>query len=252
MAAWSRTQHPIRAIRGVQPSPLDAGQWPATIPAVSQLLRDGLELVPATVLVGDNGSGKSTIIEALAMAYGINPEGGSAGAQHQTRPSESPLYEALVLQKSAAAHRGYFLRAETMHGLYTYLEQNQPLGRSDVRFHDLSHGESFNAVLGSRFNGSGLFLLDEPESALSFTGCLALLVTLTDLLRSPAAQVIVATHSPVIAALPGARIYELDENGFTERRWEDLQLVHHHRRFLASPDQYLRHLREGTVDSGED
>ena len=120
MADWSRTQHPIRAIHAMRPSPLDAGRWPATIPAVSQLLCDGLELGPATVLVGDNGSGKSTIIEALAMAYGINPEGGSAGAQHRTRPSESPLYEALVLQKSAAAYRGYFLRAETMHGLYTY------------------------------------------------------------------------------------------------------------------------------------
>ena len=215
-----------------------------TIPAVVQLLNDGLELGPATVLVGENGSGKSTLIEAVAMAYDINPEGGSAGSQHRTRPSESALHEAFVLQKSPGAHRGYFLRAETMHGLYTYLEQNPNPKVRDLSFHEMSHGESFNALLASRFGGPGLFLLDEPESALSFTGCLALLFTLGDVLRNPAAQVIVATHSPVIAALPGARIYELDETGFTERAWEESQLVEHHRRFLASPDQYLRYLSD--------
>ena len=131
-----------------------------------------------------------------------------------------------------------------MHGLYTYLEQNQNPTVHDLRFHEMSHGESFNALLVSRFGGPGLSLLDEPESALSFTGCLALLFTLGDVLRNPAAQVIVATHSPVIAALPGARIYELDDTGFTERTWDELQLVERHRRFLASPDQSLRYLSD--------
>jgi len=138
----------------------------------------------------------------------------------------------------------YFLRAETMHGLYTYLEEN-PSGdvRGEPVFHELSHGESFLALLRSRFAGYGFFLLDEPESALSFRSCLALVALLDDL-RREGAQVLCATHSPLLASLPGATLLELDGAGFSEKAYEELDLVRDWRGFLSAPGRYLRHLLE--------
>ncbi len=236
-------QYAIKRIRAFQDCPYVETDWPMSVPAIGQVLRDGLDLGPATILVGANGSGKSTLIEGVAMAFGLNAEGGSTGAMHRTRNTESTLHEWLALERNFGAPKwGYFLRAETMHGLYSYLEDNP--GRDGVDFHRMSHGESFIQILESRFNGPGLFVLDEPESALSFNGCLALISVLSDLLRDPACQVIMATHSPVVAALPGADIYELDETGISKRAWGDLALVQHHRRFLEEPEQYLRHFRD--------
>jgi predicted ATPase len=231
---------PIRRIGprlGSSPPPRP---WPAGIPAVRDLLDEGLDLGPATVLVGDNGSGKSTIVEAIATLLGVPPAGGSNQAMFQVRPSESPLPEALRLERNAGTSRwAYFLRSETMHALYTYLEQ-LPHAR-DTDLHERSHGEGFLAILERKFDGSGVYLLDEPESALSFTGCLALVGHLHAIVAT-GAQVIVATHSPVVAALPGARILELGEWGMREAQWEDTQLVVSHRAFLASPQRYLHHV----------
>jgi predicted ATPase len=114
-------------------------------------------------------------------------------------------------------------------------------GRSRV-FHELSHGESFLAVLRERFDSPGLYLLDEPESALSFGACLGLVGLIADLGATGTAQVVVATHSPVVAAVPGARILQLDGDGYREMAWEDLDLVAHYRRFLDAPGRYLRHV----------
>lgn len=203
-------------------------------------MRSGLDLGGVTVLVGENGSGKSTIVEALAMAYGINGEGGSTGANHQTRPSESELWRALRLRRGLGASKwGFFLRAETMHGFYTYLENNP--GR-DGPLHEMSHGESFMEVLETRFDGSGLYVLDEPESALSMTGCLALVGLISDLAATGNAQAIIATHSPIIAAIPGATIYEVGEWGLRQQSWEDLDLVVAWRDFLREPQRFLRHV----------
>ena len=110
-------------------------------------------------------------------------------------------------------------------------------------YHELSHGESFLAMLRSgRFDGDGFFVLDEPEAGLSFTAQLALVGTLHHLAARPRAQVLIATHSPILASLPGAWILELDDTGFHETNWEDLELVNHHRSFLQSPQRYLRHV----------
>ena len=118
---------PLRRVERAPAAAVDETGWPGALPAVGQLLRDGLELGPATVLVGDNGTGKSTLVEGIAMAYGLNAEGGSTHARHGTRASESPLGSWLRVEREAGASRwGYFLRAETMHGLYTYLESNPP------------------------------------------------------------------------------------------------------------------------------
>jgi predicted ATPase len=231
----------IRRIERHPQAELSDDEWPASIPAIAQLLRDGLDLSPITVLVGENGSGKSTLVEAVAQAYGMAPEGGSINARHSTRPTESPLHEHLQLSRSGGASRwGFFLRAETMHGLYTYLEDLG--GGPDPTYHEVSHGESFLAMLRERFDSPGLYLLDEPESALSFSACLGLIGLLHDLVQAGTSQVLLATHSPVVAAIPGARILQFDDRGFHETSWEELELVQHYRHFLAEPMRYLRHV----------
>ena len=224
---------------------MGARGWPWTIPAIKQVIDDDLDLPRVLVLVGENGSGKSTLVEAIAEAYGLNPEGGSTGAQHRTHRSESPLSDALTLERGAGAARGgYFLRAETMHGFFTYLVES---GFADG-FHQRSHGESFLDLVASRFftpRGAprpGLYVLDEPESALSFASCLKLLALLAELLEDQGAQVILATHSPVLAALPGATILRLDADGLTPTPWEDLELVVGLKHFLADPDRTIGQL----------
>ena len=233
---------PVRRIRRADQAPLVAGEWPATLPAVGQLLADGLTLGPLTVLVGENGSGKSTIVEAIAQRYGLSPEGGSTGARVTTRATESSLWQSLQLEREAGAARwGFFLRAETMHGYYTYLEANPPRV-SEPAFHEMSHGESFLEVLATRFDSPGLYVLDEPESALSFSSCLALVGLLHRMTASGTRQAIVATHSPLIAATPGARIIEVGEWGLREQEWQDLELVQNWQSFLADPSVYLRYV----------
>lgn len=221
--------------------PARSDEWPATIPAVGQLLDEGLELsAGVTLVVGENGTGKSTMVEAIAMAFGLAAEGGTRNVQEGTRTSESPLHQWITLEKSAGAPRwGFFLRAETMHGYFTRHESFST-GR-DPRFHELSHGEAFLEVLRTRFESPGLYCLDEPEAALSFTGQIALAGTLHELSTS-GAQVICATHSPLLAALPGALILEVGPWGIREAVWEDLELVAHWRRYLEEPMRYLRHV----------
>ncbi|MEI2776659.1 MAG: AAA family ATPase [Tetrasphaera sp.] len=233
---------PVRRIRRAADADLPDDQWPLTMGPVRQLLRDGLELGRVTILVGENGTGKSTLVEAIAMAFGMPGEGGSTGAMHASYPSESPLHEALTIERGPGGSRwGYFLRAETTHGLFTYLALNP--GARDPDFHRFSHGESFLAMLSSgRFRGDGFFVMDEPEAGLSFSAQLALIGQLHGFAQARSSQVLIATHSPVLASIPGARILELDESGYHEREWADLEVVDHYRRFLDQPQRYLRHV----------
>jgi predicted ATPase len=233
----------LREIRESEANPMPRGQWPATLAPVRQVLDSGLELTEATIFVGENGSGKSTLVEAIALAFGLSPEGGSTWAMHSTRPSESSLHEHLVLSRSPGAVRqGYFLRAETMHGFFTYLEDHQGGGQPDPVFHELSHGESFLELISSRFRMRGLYILDEPESALSFNGCLALVSVLKGLLAAGGSQIILSTHSPILAALAGAQIYEVGEWGLRPRFWDELELTRNWSSFLEAPERFLRHL----------
>jgi predicted ATPase len=234
-------RRPVRRVEADPEVSIDRDAWWARIPAIRALLADGLDL-PAgvTFLVGENGSGKSTIVEALAHAYGLNVEGGSVYAMHATRPTESPLGKALRLVKAPYRAHAYFLRAETMHGLYTYLETaTTAAGRSPDRYlHERSHGEGFLDLLADKFRGYGLFLMDEPEAPLSFTATLSLIVTLQDL-ASSGAQVVVATHSPMLTALPRATIIELGEHGMRPARWGNLDLVRNWQAFLDRPGAYI-------------
>jgi predicted ATPase len=232
---------PVRRIEA-DDQVVDRSAWWARIPAVRTVLDRGLDLHPGvTLLVGENGSGKSTLIEAIAAAYGLNPEGGSRGARHSTRATESPLGDALRLIRSPGGRaNAYFLRAETMHGLYTYLE-NLP-DTPDYDLHERSHGEGFLKVLERKFSRPGFYLMDEPESALSFTSTLGLLARL-HALAAAGAQIIVATHSPLLVALPGAHIVVLDDHGARYAKdWRELEIVDHWRTYLSDPGRYLRHL----------
>nr|WP_271174544.1 AAA family ATPase [Microbacterium barkeri] len=219
-------------------APADLRRWPATLVPVRQVLEEGLDLGAVTVLTGENGVGKSTLVEALATAYGLNAEGGSSGAQHATRASESDLGDHLQLVRGAGAPRkGFFLRAETMHGFYTYLED---IGMG-APLHERSHGESFLDLVSERLRIRGLWVLDEPESALSVSGCLALLGLLRELVAD-GSQIVLSTHSPVLAAFPGADLLELGSWGIRRCAYDDLDLVRTWRSFLDSPGRFLRHL----------
>lgn len=236
---------PVRRVEARPDAPIEQG-WLTALAPVAQVLREGLDLGPATVLVGENGTGKSTLVEAIAMAFGMNGEGGSTGAMHTTWRSESPLHDWLRLVRGAGASRwGYFLRAETTHGLFTFLDSTREEHYTkDPEFHTLSHGEAFRTIFEtSRFDGDGFYVLDEPEAGLSFTAQLRLVGQLMDMLRSSGVQVLIATHSPVIASVPGATVLELDADGFHERAWDDLEVVMHYRSFCDQPQRYLRHLR---------
>ncbi|QCB95105.1 AAA family ATPase [Cellulomonas shaoxiangyii] len=225
-----------------------AHDWYRAVPAVAQVLAEGWDLSAATVLVGDNGAGKSTLVEGVAGAYGMGPEGGAIGSRHSTRVTESGLADRLRLLRGVGSpRRGYFLRAETMHSFYTYLEEN-PGARGpqnpEPEFHAMSHGESFLTLIGDRMMLPGFYVFDEPESALSFTGCLALLQHLHDLVRNDS-QVLLSTHSPLLAALPGATVWEVGDWGLRRTAWEDLELVRRWRGFLDDPQRYLRHVLDG-------
>lgn len=236
-------QTPVTHV-GVDPfNPPNPDVWPATMAPVQQILREGLDLGAVTVFVGENGSGKSTLVEGIAMAYGVNSEGGSTGAMHHSRTTESDLHSGLKLTRNPGSSKyGYFLRAETMHGFFSYLEDNPSMGRPDSNYHAMSHGESFLELIVNRFRGGGLWILDEPESALSFSGCLSLLSVLTQSVDGGDSQVILSTHSPMLASLPGADIYEVGPWGLRPNAWEDLELVQNWRSFMDAPQRFLKYI----------
>jgi predicted ATPase len=233
----------VRAVR-LNRDRVPEGAWttyPWALPAVGAL-GGTVELDPrVTFLVGANGSGKSTVLEAMAVAAGLNAEGGSSNFTFATRESHSPLADALTLIRGTRRPRtDFFLRAESVFTAATYLEElpksdGDPLapygGRS---LHEQSHGESFLSIAMHRLGPNGLYFLDEPEAALSFDGQLALLLRMSELVRA-GAQWIVATHSPVLVAYPGARIVLCDESGLSEIAYDDVPAVRDLRRFLGDP-----------------
>jgi predicted ATPase len=187
--------------------------YPFSIPAVRQL--DTLELDPKiTFLIGDNGSGKSTLVEAIAIAAGFNPEGGSKNLRFATRSSESVLHQHLTLVRSPRRLDGFFLRAESFFNVATQLDDLHALDSyGGVSLHEQSHGESFLALAVHRFGGNGFYVLDEPEAALSPQRQLSLLSIIFDLVERRRSQFLIATHSPILMAYPGARIYQLGSDG---------------------------------------
>lgn len=229
--------------------PPDLAAWPYTIPAVTQLIREGgIEIAPGvTFLVGENGSGKSTLVEAFAAKYTragfVNPFVRVEGVG--SSEEDSPLGHHLrAVKHRGASPAGFFLRAESMHAFLSSVDasptEREAYGGESMQ--ERSHGESFLAVLKHRFEDVGVYFLDEPEAALSFRSCLGLL-KLMDVMRREGSQLIVATHSPLLVSLPDATLLELGDHGIRKvDRWEDLALVQDWRGYLAAPQRYLRHL----------
>jgi predicted ATPase len=231
-------------ITRIEAAPLGAaavrtGEWPASLPGVATLLRDGLDLGPATVIVGENGTGKSTLMEGIAEAYGLPATGGTPRRGVQAK--QSALAPALrIVRGRGATRHGVFLRSEAPEQGFGTAGLHGEISAGG-RAHELSHGESFLTAIAGHRDQTGLVVLDEPESGLSFGSCLSLVAILADLVAD-GSQVLLATHSPVLAALPRATIVDLDEEGFHAVEWEDLDLVRNSRRFLADPQGYLRRL----------
>lgn len=227
-----------------------AGQWPFTVPAIRALAEEGLHFErPVTFLVGENGSGKSTIVEAIAEAFKIDVRGGHGGRRYASSEAVgalSPLIRLLPPLGARHKTKSFFLRAETAKGVLEIMSALEVEGYGERNAAEVSHGESFLQVLAGRFSERGLYLLDEPEAPLSFRSCLALIAVLTDLARS-GSQIICATHSPLLTAMSGAQIMQLSDEGITIRNWEELELTVNWRHFLETPEAYLRHL----IDSGE-
>ena len=203
-----------------------------------------------TILVGENGTGKSTLLEAIAVACGFNPEGGSRNFQFSTNDTHSALHESLRVVRRAYPKDGYFLRAESLYNVATNLEQldRQPAfsrkliesygGRS---LHKQSHGESFLALVQNRLGGNGLYLFDEPEAALSPMRQLTLLAEIDRLVKANS-QLIIATHSPILMAYPGAQILELSAEGIRAVDWRETEHYQVTKRFLDDPERMMKYL----------
>lgn len=227
-------------------------QYPFCLPAVRSL--DRLELHPkVTFLVGENGSGKSTLLEAMAVSLGFNAEGGTRNFRFGTRSSHSVLHEFMRVAKGLRRPRdGFFLRAESFYNVATEIESldaapasGPPVidsygGRS---LHEQSHGESFLALMMNRFGGQGLYILDEPEAALSPQRQLAVISRIHDLV-SDDSQFIIATHSPILMAYPDAWIYACSSSGLCRIDYYDTEHYQVTRDFLSNPERMLRVLLE--------
>ncbi len=221
----------------------DKQAFPYTLPAIARL--DTLEPHPkVTFIVGENGSGKSTLLEAVAIAFGLNPEGGTKNFNFNTRRSHSSLHENLRLVKSAQRVRdSFFLRAESFFNVATEIEvlDAEPApappiidsygGRS---LHEQSHGESFFALMNNRFGGRGFYVLDEPEAALSPTRQLAMLARMHELVRDRS-QFLIATHSPILMAYPDAWIYQITPRGLQQVALQDTEHFVVAKRILNDP-----------------
>ena len=222
--------------------------YPFCLKAVKAL--DTLSLHPnVTFIVGENGSGKSTLLEAVAAAYGFNPEGGTRNISFATNETHSRLHEYIRIAKGMRAPKdGYFLRAESFYNLASTIDQldSEPGGPRIIdsyggkSLHAMSHGESFLALFLNRFSGRGMYILDEPEAALSPTRQLAFLSRLHQLVNEDS-QFIIATHSPIMMAYPHACIYEVGEN-YTEVPYEETEHYRVTREFLSYPDKMLKEL----------
>ena len=233
---------------------IPAGSYLQGLPVVRHLQKHPRLALDAdvTILVGENGTGKSTLLEAVAVACGFNPEGGSRNFRFSTNDTHSDLHQSLRVVRRAYPKDGYFLRAESLYNVATNIEELDrmpgflpPLvdsygGRS---LHKQSHGESFLSLVQNRLGGNGLYLFDEPEAALSPMRQMTLLAEIDRLVKA-GSQLLIATHSPILMAYPGACIWELSEQGIAHVDYKDTEHYRVTKQFLDAPERMLRYLIE--------
>jgi predicted ATPase len=226
---------------------------PTRYPFNIDILRDGLDLeLPSrvTFFVGENGSGKSTLLEAVAKCCGFNVQGGGRDHQVQTDAGDDGLAGALRLSWLPKVTDGFFMRAESFFNFATYIDQVSTLERyGGRRLHEQSHGESFLALFANRFD-RGIYILDEPEAALSPQRQLAFLKVIHDLASSGQAQFLIASHSPILLAYPKATLLSLDGGAIRAVAYPETQHYKLTKEFLDSPDRFFKHLFASDDEDG--
>ncbi|RDI68615.1 putative ATPase [Nocardia pseudobrasiliensis] len=232
----------LRRVEFAPSERFDPASWYLDVPAIAEIRSDGLVFdKPVTILVGENGIGKSTLVEAIADSWMATMRGADRLWAPGGTSGDSDLGDHLRCDGVyPRPTNGGFLRAEAMNTLFERADAMR-VRETDQVWNNLSHGQSFLHYIADRPVGQGLWLLDEPEAALSFQSCLALVGVLKDL-AAEGSQVIMATHSPILAACPDAEILELTADGIEYREWAQLEMVGNWRRFLDAPEAYLRHL----------
>lgn len=232
----------------------------AELPAVKNLARmGGLPFDrPVTFFVGENGTGKSTLLEALAIGSGFNPEGGTINFNFASRETHSGLYQHMRLVKKSKNKKqdGFFLRAESFYNVATEIERLDSIGLGGAvdtngmieqyggrSLHHQSHGESFMSLVLHRFGGNGLYILDEPEAALSPSRQMALLAAIHRLVQAHS-QFIISTHSPILMAYPDAHIFQLSQEAIRLTPYEETEHYTITKQFLDAPQRMLRYLCE--------
>ncbi|HXI63124.1 MAG TPA: AAA family ATPase [Gemmatimonadales bacterium] len=215
--------------------------YPYSVPAI-RLLTELVFETPVTFFVGENGSGKSTLLEGIAVAFGLNPEGGTKHERFSTRATHSDLFASLILTKSRDAPTdSYFLRAESFYNVASAVDPGDADRYGGRALHEQSHGESFLSLVLHRLRGNGLYLFDEPEAALSPARQLALLAAMHRLVRRNS-QFIIATHSPILLGYPGATIYLFAESKLARIDYLDTEHYQITKAFLERPERMLNEL----------
>lgn len=234
-------------ITGIKLKGLPEGEdYLRELPAVKYLYNMGeLELSrPVTFFIGENGTGKSTLLEAIAVAAGFNAEGGSRDFSFATRRTHSELCDHITIVRTIPPKDGFFLRAESFYNTASYLDENSTMLRyGGVSFHAQSHGEAFMSLMTNRFEGRGLYIMDEPEAALSPQRLLSLLVLINDLVIRDS-QFIIATHSPIVMAYPDADIILFSDRGMERVRYEETDHYRITKQFMEDPQRMIKYLLE--------
>lgn len=231
---------------------IPSGNYLKRLPVISNLKKIGeLKLTkPVTIFVGENGVGKSTLIEGLAVAMGFNAEGGSLNFSFSTKESHSNLHEYITVSRGWRKQKdGFFLRAESFYNVASNIDDldNGPggppiiLSYGGLSLHEQSHGESFMALVENRFFGNGLYILDEPEAALSPMRLMELICYIKKLVDNNS-QFIISTHSPILMTFPDAEVIEITQEEIKSVDYKETEHFLITKRFMDSPEQMIKNL----------